>query len=130
MAKDPELCIDKNQVLRLINEYPELRAAYENNVHMNQNEPKRESQFTQEEFWEEFLKRNNQYQTIVFGGNNPLFLPGTTNEKEYYDQIRDKKNFKIQNKNQKMNTDVDFGLNLNENQNRSSKAFGYGTYKK
>ena len=46
MAKDPELCIDKNQVLRLINEYPELRAAYENNVHMNQNEPKRESQFT------------------------------------------------------------------------------------
>lgn len=66
----------------------------------------------------------------MFGGNNPLFLPGTTNEKEYYDQIRDKKNFKIQNKNQKMNTDVDFGLNLNENQNRSSKAFGYGTYKK
>ena len=46
MAKDPELCIDKNQVLRLIKEYPELRAAYENNVHMNQNEPKRESQFT------------------------------------------------------------------------------------
>ena len=43
MAKDPELCINKSQVLRLINEYPELRDAFENNVHMNPNEPKRES---------------------------------------------------------------------------------------
>lgn len=118
--------------MRLINEYPELRDAYDNNVYMmNSKEPKRESQFTQEEFWEEFLKKNNQHQTIVFGGNNPLFLPGTTNETEYYDQIRGLKNFEIKNKgNQRLNTDVDFGLNLNENQNRSSKAFGYGTYKK
>lgn len=131
MAKDPELCINKSQVLRLINEYPELRDAFENNVHMNPNEPKRESQFTQEEFWEEFLKKNNQHQTIVFGGNNPLFLPGTTNETEYYDQIRGLNNFNLKTKpSQKINTDVDFDLNLNENQQRSSKAFGYGTYKK
>jgi hypothetical protein len=34
-------------------------------------------------FWEEFLMKNNKYQTLVFGGNNPLFVPFFTNEKDY-----------------------------------------------
>jgi len=49
---------------------------------------------TEEEFWlnneyaliEEighFLKKNNKYRTIVFGGNNPIFIPGHTDEKLY-----------------------------------------------
>ena len=52
-----------------------------------------ESQFTEEEFWSEFLKKNNKYQTIIFGGNNPMFKPGTTDEKVYLDQIRGLKDF-------------------------------------
>jgi len=50
---------------------------------------------TEEEFWlnneyalieeigHNFLKKNNKYRTIVFGGNNPIFIPGHTDEKLY-----------------------------------------------
>ena len=37
------------------------------------------------EFWIEFLKKNNKYHTVVFGGNNPIFIPFGTNEKQYVD---------------------------------------------
>ena len=38
---------------------------------------------TEPGFWKEFLMKNNKYQTVVFGGNNPIFVPFTTDEKEY-----------------------------------------------
>jgi hypothetical protein len=50
-------------------------------------------QYSEETFWNEFLKKNNKYQTVVFGGNNPVFIPFTTNEKEY-DEIYVNNNIK------------------------------------
>jgi len=42
--------------------------------------PKHENE---NDFWTNFLKKNNKYRTIVFGGNNPIFIPGHTDEKLY-----------------------------------------------
>jgi hypothetical protein len=36
-------------------------------------------------FWENFLKLNLKYQTVPFGGHNPVFVPGVTDEKDYED---------------------------------------------
>jgi hypothetical protein len=33
---------------------------------------------SEEEFWVEFLRKNNKYHTVVFGGSNPLFIPHNT----------------------------------------------------
>jgi hypothetical protein len=41
------------------------------------------TQVTEEDFWREFLMKNNKYSTEVFGGNNPLFIPFSTDEMEY-----------------------------------------------
>ena len=41
---------------------------------------------TNSEFWTEFLKKNLQYQTGPFGGNNPVFIPFKTDEQKYEDK--------------------------------------------
>ena len=41
---------------------------------------------TNDEFWGEFLSKNLLYQTEPFGGNNPLFIPFRTEEKDYEDR--------------------------------------------
>ena len=60
------LSINKKYAERLIREYPLLREVYESKVPEHN---------TDEECWDDFLKKNNKYQTVVFGGNNPIFYP-------------------------------------------------------
>lgn len=40
----------------------------------------------EKDFWEEFLKKNLAFRTEIFGGNNPLFVPYLTDEKDYEDR--------------------------------------------
>lgn len=65
---------------RLLIEYPELEEAYDQAVCIDGADGS-----VNKEFWLEFLKTNLQYQTIPFGGNNPVFVPGVTDEKDYED---------------------------------------------
>lgn len=37
-------------------------------------------------FWSEFLEKNLKYQTEPFSGNNPIFVPFITDEKDYEDK--------------------------------------------
>lgn len=38
------------------------------------------------DFWGEFLARNNEYRTEIFGGHNPVFVPYLTDASDYQDK--------------------------------------------
>lgn len=40
---------------------------------------------SEQDYWKEFLLMNKKFDTLVFGGNNPLFIPHKTNEGDYED---------------------------------------------
>ena len=40
------------------------------------------------EFWEEFMRKNHAYQTEIYKGHNPVFIPFTTNVQEYEDRYK------------------------------------------
>ena len=128
----PDLKINKAQAQRLIYEFADLRQAYES-------KPNRQSE---EEFWSEFLKMNNKYQTIVFGGNNPLFIPGVTDEMKY-DEVYVNENFQSLDepagggslggkakKLAELAPDVNFIKNLQDGRSSPRNEDGYGTYRK
>lgn len=59
---------------------------------------------------------NNKYQTIVFGGNNPIFIPGMTNELKY-DEIYINENYQsldVEKKLTEFAPDVNFMKNLED----------------
>ena len=68
------------------------------------------------------MKKNNKYRTIVFGGNNPIFIPGHTDEKLYdemyvnnnLDSLDREKQIRLHNlwKTNALGLDVDFLKNL------------------
>jgi hypothetical protein len=72
-----EFTLEEGDCQRLLKEFPELRVAYESRVPLKTSE---------KEFWQVFLNKNFQYRTEIFGGNNPLFVPFNTDEKEYEDK--------------------------------------------
>ena len=79
--------LSKNDCHRLLLEYQDLNAAYEQTVRIdNSSQDIRQDWKTNEEFWTEFLNKNLLYQTEPFGGNNPLFVPFRTEEKDYEDR--------------------------------------------
>ena len=63
--------LEESDCIRLLKEFPELRSGYDSVVPLKKSE---------QEFWEEFLKKNLQNKTEIFGGNNPLFIPYRTDE--------------------------------------------------
>ena len=63
-----------------MHEYPQLNEVYQQKV---KPDGRQTAEKSENEFWEEFLKKNNKYTTEVFGGNNPIFLPFATDEIEY-----------------------------------------------
>lgn len=85
----PDLRIDRDKMRRVLLEYREVRQAFEENVPVNTTDETSHSALRQyeEEFWTEFLKKNNKYQTVIFGGINPIFVPYKTNEKKYIDRF-------------------------------------------
>lgn len=34
-------------------------------------------------FWRTFSEKNIEYSTVLFGGNNPIFIPGVTEIHDY-----------------------------------------------
>ena len=69
---------------------------------------------SEKQFWREFLIKNNKFLTIAFGGNNPLFIPMMTIEKDY-DEIYINNNRPANEAVVKSNnilSDVDFVQNL------------------
>lgn len=81
----PDLKITHEQAKRLLIEYPQLNEAYQSKVPTM-------STLQEQDFWKEFLMKNNKYQTEIFGGNNPLFIPSVTDEM-VYDEIYVNDNF-------------------------------------
>ncbi len=41
---------------------------------------------TEREFWEEFMKKNLEFKTELFSGVNPVFIPYSTDQKDYEDK--------------------------------------------
>ena len=120
----PDLRISLHQAKLILSEFPQIRAAYSRNVPCHH---------TELEFWQEFLMKNNKYQTEVFGGNNPIFVPFETDEIEYDDiyvndnlkQLELKRKPILQEKLSNLSQD----LNFKENATTRLNAF-YGTYPK
>jgi hypothetical protein len=70
-TENAKLTINKQQIERLIREYPTLKEIYESSV---------PQVVSDKQFWDEFLKKNYQNKTEVFLGNNPIFYPMQDNE--------------------------------------------------
>jgi len=117
----PELTMRKEEAERLLREHVELREAYESRDFFK---------VSDKEFWREFLVKNNQFQTLVFGGNNPIFIPFFTNEKEYEDlknnlkELRLKYKAQMERSRQASNIDVDFQSNLMDAEHRAPNDRG------
>ena len=73
----PDLRIDPEKMRRVLLEFAEVRKTFEEKVPLNVSE---------EDFWVEFLKKNNRHQTVIFGGIHPVFVPFSTDEKAYIDK--------------------------------------------
>ena len=76
-----EYALNAEDCRRLLIEYPDLEEAYDHQVSVADDECQEQNQ----RFWTEFLQKNLEYQTIPFGGNNPVYVPGLTDEKDYED---------------------------------------------
>lgn len=76
ITQKTEFSLEENDCKRLLKEFPLLNQSYETRVPIRSNE---------KEFWDEFLKKNFEYKTEIFGGNNPIFIPFTTDAKNYED---------------------------------------------
>jgi hypothetical protein len=70
--------LEESDCKRLLLEFPYLKESYESKVPLNMSESK---------FWLEFLKKNLQYKTEIFGGNNPVFVSFKSDEKDYEDKF-------------------------------------------
>ncbi|CDW72894.1 UNKNOWN [Stylonychia lemnae] len=71
-----EFSLEENDCKRLLKEFSELASAYEARVPLRCSE---------KEFWNEFLSKNFQYKSQIFGGNNPIFVPFSTDINSYED---------------------------------------------
>ena len=101
-----------------------MRAAYEAKVPLS---------ITEQAFWEEFLRQNFKYKTEIFGGNNPLFMPFTTDEKTYEDTyIHNPKNLLLNPhvSQETVQKKAQIDVNYLDNTDRMLPAMGYGTYAK
>ena len=78
-----EINFEKPDAMRLLNEYPRMKQLYDLKV--------TEDPETEKDFWEYYLKKNYEYRTEIFGGENPIFT-GTTekDEKVYEDKYVNK----------------------------------------
>ena len=76
VTQKTEFSLERADCQRLLKEFPALAASYEARVPLRCNE---------QEFWAEFLRKNFEYKTEIFGGNNPLFVPFATDAKHYED---------------------------------------------
>ena len=85
---EEDLEISESQIEQLLRDYPKLSLTYEGMV---------PSHKTEQEYWKEFLKKNKQYHTLLFGGNNPLFILDYDPQKEadYEDNFQND-NFRLE----------------------------------
>jgi hypothetical protein len=101
--------LEQSDCARLLKEIPQLKEAYELLVPLKK---------PAKEFWEEFLKKNLFYQTEVFKGHNPVFIPFTTDVQEYEDRYKYTQRLILETRpkeeilgDRKPNIDVDFVTN-------------------
>jgi hypothetical protein len=71
--------LEESDCARLLKEIPALREAYELLVPLKR---------SAKDFWEEFLRKNLFYQTEVFKGHDPVYIPFITDVVEYDDRKR------------------------------------------
>jgi polyhydroxyalkanoate synthesis regulator phasin len=76
-----EINFEKTDAVRLLKEYPKLKRIYEMTV--------TEDPATEKQFWEYYLKKNYEYKTEIFGGENPIYTGREErDEKAYEARIR------------------------------------------
>jgi len=131
-TKKSQYSLDENHCERLLKEYRELRASYEAFVVADATmlAAGGSKKYTVKEFWEKFLKKNLEYETEIFGGNNPIFVPELTNEKDYQDRYKVNQRQLLQTAASlvvvnKPGLDVNFVRNTEVN----DLPAGYGSYK-
>lgn len=131
-TKKSQYTLDEKDCARLLKEYRELRASYEAFVVSDASLliAGGSKKYTVKEFWEMFLKKNLEYETEIFGGNNPIFVPELTNEKDYQDRYKVNQRQLLQTApspvlGKKASLDVDFVRNTEINE----LPAGYGSYK-
>eukprot|EP00347_Sterkiella_histriomuscorum_P007678 403347993 len=122
VTQKTEFRLEESDCKRLLKEFPDLALSYEARVPLRCSES---------EFWDEFLKKNFQYKTEIFGGNNPIFIPFQTDTKNYEDlyihnpKLLLQRQVKQEDVKQKAQIDVNFIQNIENLQNSKQ---GYGTF--
>lgn len=132
-SNSAEINLRKEDAIRLLNEHPKLKEMYNLKVN-SQNES------DEKEFWETFLKKNFNYKTEIYGGENPVYIGWTeTDEKAYEDKYfnimqiddddddEDKEKVKFNNKLRKIKGDSSVNLILNRDD--ETRPAGYGDFK-
>ena len=69
-----EFSISLEDQKKLLAHFKELRLQFEHEVKQKEDEPI---------FWHKFLKKNHEKGTEIFGGRNPIFIPGAQKESDY-----------------------------------------------
>jgi hypothetical protein len=77
ISQKTEFSLEPSDCQRLLQEFPDLQASFETRVPLKS---------TEGEFWQVFLSKNFQYNTEIFLGNNPIFVPFKTDERNYTDK--------------------------------------------
>jgi len=125
-----EINFKKQDAIRLLNEYPKLKELHELKV--------TDSEDSEREFWDYFLKKNYEYKTEVFGGENPVFIGFTErDEKEFQDKYvnfdivmqpedneEDTEKVEVEQRLRKADKGVNFILNMDD----ENKPKGYGDF--
>lgn len=121
-TQQPKYTLEQADCQRLLKEIPALSEAHESVVPLKKSD---------KEFWEEFMKKNLEYKTELFSGVNPVFIPYTTDERDYEDkyihnqlQLLDAPTKQEVFHNQQPLLDVDYVRNLALN----DMPAGYGSY--
>lgn len=128
-SNSAEINLEKADAIRLLNEYPKLKELYELKVNDDENEEK--------EFWEYYLKKNYDYRTEIFGGENPIYTGSNErDEKTYEDKYINKDIFMV-NEDSDDEKDrelarklrkIDPSINVIFNKDDELKPEGYGNY--
>lgn len=102
-------------------EIPKLKDAYDKVVIAG-------SEKTNEQFWDEFLKKNMQFKTEIFKGMNPVFIPYSTNEKEYEDRYIHNQALILEGDETQTRPRVQLDVDFVRNMGMFEMPSGYGTY--
>ncbi|CAI2362596.1 unnamed protein product [Moneuplotes crassus] len=126
-----EINFKEYDAIRLLNEYPKLKKLYELKVS--------DSEESEKDFWDYFLKKNFEYKSEIFGGENPVYIGSDERDEKNYEDKHinidvvmqaDDNEEEINEKNKVMNRlrKADKCVNFILNKDDEARPEGYGDF--